>query len=133
MMNDRDVVWHVPYDTRAIRATTLILGALVLIAGVASAQRAPLKIGMANGLALYLDEQKQRLAGREVKLIVEDTEAKPATALTKARALLGGPLATAEGYAVMPYIESRKINRASEIFWRSITIAPRLLDDLVRA
>lgn len=115
------------------RRVTPIIAALLLAASAeAWAQRGPIKIGlfvpltgplaangkeMENGLKLYLDEQGSRLAGREVKLFVEDTEAKPATALTKARALiesqgvqlLVGPLSTAEAYAVLPYIESRKM------------------------
>src|SRR5207244_639026 len=61
--------------------------------------------------------RRLRVAGRDDKLFAEDTEAKPATALTKARALiesqgvqlLVGPLSTAEAYAVLPYIEARKI------------------------
>src|SRR5262249_59470625 len=76
---------------------------VLLVAGSAMGQRAPIKIGlfvpltgplaangkeMVNGLSLFFTEQGNRLAGREVKLIVEDTEAKPATALTKARALV---------------------------------------------
>jgi branched-chain amino acid transport system substrate-binding protein len=116
----------------SIRLAALALVALSLIVGVASAQRGPIKIGMlsplsgplaangkemVNGLTLYLDEQKNKLAGRDVQLIVEDTEAKPSTALTKARALiegqgiqvLVGPLATAEGYAVVPYLQTRKM------------------------
>ena len=109
----------------------LTLPALVAVSPVA-AQRGPITIGlfvpltgplaangkeMANGLSLFLDEQGQRLAGREVRLVIEDTEAKPATALTKARALveshgvhvLVGPLTTTEAYAVLPYIESSKV------------------------
>ncbi len=110
-----------------------VLTALALAASSSvSAQRGPIKIGlfvpltgplaangkeMENGFSLYLDEQGQRLAGREVRLTVEDTEGKPATALTKARSLvesqgvhvLVGPLSTAEAYAVLPYIEARKI------------------------
>jgi ABC-type branched-subunit amino acid transport system substrate-binding protein len=35
-------------------------------------------------------KQNYRLAGREIKLLVEDDEAKPATGLTKARALVEG-------------------------------------------
>ena len=116
---------------RALAASVL---AALLLAGGSSvwAQRGPIKIGlfvpltgplaangkeMENGFTLFLDEQGRRLAGREVQLTIEDTEAKPATALTKARALvesqgvhvLVGPLSTAEAYAVLPYIESRKI------------------------
>jgi branched-chain amino acid transport system substrate-binding protein len=115
---------------RALAAALLV--AVVLIGGLAQAQRGPIKIGlfvpltgplaangkeMENGFTLYLDEQGQRLAGREVRLTVEDTEGKPATALTKARSLvesqgvhvLVGPLSTAEAYALLPYIEARKI------------------------
>jgi branched-chain amino acid transport system substrate-binding protein len=114
------------------RLTTLVLaGVLLVAAGAGWAQRGPVKIGllvpltgplaangkeMANGLALFLEEQGQRLAGREVRLTVEDTEAKPATALTKTRALiesqgvhvLVGPLSTAEAYGVLPFINARK-------------------------
>jgi branched-chain amino acid transport system substrate-binding protein len=110
----------------------LLVGLLLAGGPLAWAQRGPIKIGllvpltgplaangkeMENGFRLFLDEQGQKLAGREVRLGVEDTEAKPATALTKARALvesqgvhvLVGPLSTAEGYALLPFIESRKI------------------------
>jgi branched-chain amino acid transport system substrate-binding protein len=117
-----------------MRALAASLLAALLLAGGGGvwAQRGPIKIGlfvpltgplaangkeMENGFTLFLDEQGRRLAGREVQLTVEDTEAKPATALTKARALvesqgvhvLVGPLSTAEAYAVLPYIEARKI------------------------
>jgi branched-chain amino acid transport system substrate-binding protein len=113
-------------------ATLVLTALLVITAGSAWGQRGPIKIGlfvpltgplaanakeMVNGLTLFLGEHGNRLAGREVRVIVEDTEAKPATALTKARALveshgvhvLVGPLSTAEAYAVLPYIEARKI------------------------
>src|SRR5919204_5907341 len=108
-----------------LAAATVVLAAFVL-AGTGStwAQRGPIKIGMfvpltgplaangkemVNGLTLFLDEQGKRLAGREVQLLVEDSEGKPATALTKVRALvesqgvhmLVGPLSTAEAYAVL--------------------------------
>src|SRR5204863_308486 len=96
------------------------------------AQKGPIKIGMLvpqtgplaangkdmiNGFELFFEEQKYRLAGREVKFIVEDDEGKPATGITKARGLvesqgvhlLTGPLSAAVGYAVSPYIESKKI------------------------
>src|SRR3989441_12759192 len=96
------------------------------------AQRGPIKVGllvpttgplsangkdMINGLELFFDEQQYRLAGREVKLIVEDDEGKPATGLTKARSLVEsqnvhmvlGPLSAAVGYAVAPYIDGKKV------------------------
>src|SRR5256712_608958 len=119
--------------TTARRVTALVVAGVLLAAGVSAwAQRGPIKIGlfvpltgplaangkeMANGFRLFLEEQGQRLAGREVRLTVEDTEAKPATALTKVRALvesqgvhvLVGPLSTAEAYAILPYIEARKV------------------------
>jgi branched-chain amino acid transport system substrate-binding protein len=114
------------------RLTSLMVAALVVAGGSASAQRGPIKIGMfvpltgplaangkemVNGLTLFLDEQGKRLAGRDVQLLVEDSEGKPATALTKVRALLEsqgvhmlvGPLSTAEAYAVLGYIDGHKI------------------------
>src|SRR5439155_1724895 len=72
---------------------------------------------MINGFELFFEEHKYRLAGREIKFIVEDDEGKPATGITKARGLvegqgvhlLTGPLSAAVGYAVSPYIESKRI------------------------
>src|SRR2546428_12459010 len=108
--------------TTARRVTALVVAGVLLAAGVSAwAQRGPIKIGMfvpltgplaangkemVNGLTLFLDEQGKRLAGREVQLLIEDSEGKPATALTKVRALLEsqgvhmlvGPLSTAEAY-----------------------------------
>src|SRR5213593_1863927 len=89
---------------RKIVAATLVMAAL-LLAGVwgAWAQKGPIKVGllvpttgplsangrdMINGLTLFLEEQGNRLAGREIKLIIEDDEGKPATGLTKARGLV---------------------------------------------
>jgi len=65
---------------------------------------------MNNGFALYLDEVGGSFAGAKVKLIVEDTEAKPPVAVRKAEKLVlqdkvhmlvGGLLASA-GYALAP-------------------------------
>src|SRR5262249_20845369 len=63
---------------------------------------------MVDGLNMYLEEMKSDFAGAKVKLIVEDSQAKPDTAVTRAKKLtlqdkvhilLGGVLAT-EGYAI---------------------------------
>jgi branched-chain amino acid transport system substrate-binding protein len=109
---------------------TLVASA-VSIGGV-SAQKGPIKIGfivsltgpfapngrdMANAFEMYLDENKYRLAGREVKLITEDDEGKPATGLTKARGLVEsqnvhvivGPISAAIGYAIAPYVDGKKV------------------------
>jgi branched-chain amino acid transport system substrate-binding protein len=65
---------------------------------------------MLNGLNLYLDKVNSDLGGAKVKLIVEDSQAKPDLAVTKARKLIledhvqmfvGGVLAS-EGYALAP-------------------------------
>lgn len=119
------------------RAAVLVVVALGLV-GLWSARRGsaaekgPIKIGflypqsgplaangkdMANGMALFLDERKNKLAGREVQLLVEDDEGKPATGLTKTRSLvegqginvLVGPLSAAVGYAVAPYLTEKKV------------------------
>jgi branched-chain amino acid transport system substrate-binding protein len=112
---------------------SLILVALLLPLGSGVwGQKGPIKVGllvpqtgplaangkdMINGLQLYFEEQGNRLAGREIKLIIEDDEGKPATGLTKARGLveeqavhvLMGPLSAAIGYAVAPYIDGKKV------------------------
>jgi branched-chain amino acid transport system substrate-binding protein len=111
---------------------TLVIAAIALVAvTTARGQKGPVKLGllvpqtgplaangkdMINGLQLFLEEHQARLAGREIKLIIEDDEGKPATRLTKARSLvesqgvnvLMGPLSAAVGYALSPYIESKK-------------------------
>jgi len=65
---------------------------------------------MVDGLKLYLEETNGDFADAKVKLILEDSQAKPDTAVTKAKKLilqdkvhmlLGGVLAT-EGYAIAP-------------------------------
>ncbi len=110
----------------------LVAGLLLLAPAWSWAQKGPIKVGllvpqtgplaangkdMINGIELFLEEQKYRLAGREIKLIIEDDEGKPATGLTKARSLVEGqgvhlvtgPLSAAVGYAVAPYIDSKKV------------------------
>ena len=65
---------------------------------------------MVNGFKMYLDQKKNNFGGAKVKFIVEDTVAKPDTAVTKAKKLIlqdkvkmfiGGLLASA-GYALAP-------------------------------
>ena len=91
---------------RRLLAVTLALVVSALILGAPAAgwaQKGPIKVGlilpetgplaangkdMANGLQLFFEEQGWRLAGREIKLITEDDEGKPATGLSKARSLV---------------------------------------------
>ena len=107
--------------------------ALVLAGETATwAQKGPIKVGllvpqtgplaangkdMINGFELFFEQVNYRLAGREIKLIIEDDEGKPATGLTKARGLVEGqgvhlvtgPLSAAIGYAVAGYVDSKKV------------------------
>ena len=112
----------------------LVALALVLAAGTLAArqQAGPIRLGFTvplsgpsaqngrdilDGLLLYLEEIGYRAAGREIELIVEDTEGIPAVALTKTRKLveadevhlMGGALLASTGYALAPYIESMQI------------------------
>jgi branched-chain amino acid transport system substrate-binding protein len=72
---------------------------------------------MLSGLKFYLKQQGGMVAGRKVVLISEDTEAKPAVALTKVRKLvekdgvhiLMGGLMASTGYALQPYVDGKKI------------------------
>ena len=115
-----------------VLALLALIALALVVAGPGAAQKGPIKIGfvtsqsgplaangkdMINGLELYLEEQGGKLAGREVKLIIEDDEGKPATGLTKVRGLvegqgihvLIGPVSAAIGYAIAPYVDQKKI------------------------
>lgn len=115
-----------------VLALLALVALALVVAGPGAAQKGPIKIGfvtsqsgplaangkdMINGLELYLEEQGGKLAGREVKLIIEDDEGKPATGLTKVRGLvegqgihvLIGPVSAAIGYAIAPYVDQKKI------------------------
>jgi branched-chain amino acid transport system substrate-binding protein len=71
---------------------------------------------MTNGFKMYLDEVNSNFAGAKVNLIVEDSQGKPDTAVTKAKKLIledhvqllvGGVLAP-EGYALAPVSTAEK-------------------------
>jgi branched-chain amino acid transport system substrate-binding protein len=117
---------------KVLMVLVAVLAVALVMAGSAPAQKGPIKIGLVtpltgglapngkdteNGLKLFLEEQGGKIAGREVKLFVEDDEGKPATGLTKARALvesqgihlLFGPVSAAVGYAIAPYVDSKKL------------------------
>ncbi len=110
---------------------SLLIGG-VLAAGLASNVRAEeLRVGflaprtgiftaigtdMLNGFQMYLDEHKGMLGGDTVKLIVEDTQGKPDTAVAKAKKLilqdkvhmLVGGLLASTAYALGPVSTSEK-------------------------
>lgn len=114
-------------------ATLLVAMGFTAVGIPSSAQAAePIKIGffaplsgfaaqtgkdMLTGLKFYLKQQGGKVAGREIILISEDTEAKPAVALTKVRKLvekdgvhiLMGGLMASTGYALQPYVDGKKI------------------------
>ena len=72
---------------------------------------------MTDGFNLFWEEVGNKVAGREVKVIVEDSDPEPTGALTKVRRLVeqekvhtvAGGLLAATGYAIAPYIEQNKI------------------------
>src|SRR5437868_14273268 len=87
------------------RLLVLLLLAVVAAGAPVWAQKGPIKIGMLvpqtgplaangkdmiNGFELFFEEQKYRLAGREVKFIIDDDEGKQATGITKAFGLVEG-------------------------------------------
>src|ERR1700686_1190953 len=71
---------------------------------------------MTNGFKMYLDEVNSNFTGAKVNLIIEDSQGKPDTAVTKAKKLIledhvqllvGGVLAP-EGYALAPVSTAEK-------------------------
>lgn len=118
-----------------MRRTRALLVALALVATAGTflvRAQGPIRVGflaplsgpyaqtgrdILNGFQLYLDEIQHRAAGRPIELIIEDSEAVPAVALTKARKLverdevhlMTGALLSSTGYALAPYIDSVQI------------------------
>ncbi len=99
---------------------------------VSSLAKDPIKIGffapltgfaaqtgkdMLSGLKFYLEQQNYKVAGRSIVLLMDDTEGKPAVAMTKVRRLverdgvhvLIGGLMASTGYALKPYVDRKKI------------------------
>src|SRR5262249_25080934 len=72
---------------------------------------------MVDGFQMYLDEVKSDFGGASVKFIVEDEQAKPDTAVTKAKKLilqdkvhmLVGGLLASSGYALAPVSTAEKV------------------------
>ena len=113
---------------------SMIVGLVIAIGAMPSSSLAkdPIKLGffapltgfaaqtgrdMLSGVEVYIKEVGPEVAGRPIKLITEDSEAKPAVALTKVRKLVekdgchvifGGLLAST-GYALQPYVDKKKI------------------------
>jgi branched-chain amino acid transport system substrate-binding protein len=115
------------------RAGLMLTGACLALGAVVapSAAQEELRIGviapmtgpfaqvgtdMTNGFKMYLDETNSTFAGAKVNLIIEDSQGKPDTAVTKAKKLIledhvqmivGGVLAP-EGYALAPVSTAEK-------------------------
>jgi branched-chain amino acid transport system substrate-binding protein len=115
-----------------IKSAGAAAGLAALPAPFARAQAEPIRIGlltvktgplasggidMEKGLALYMRERNNTLAGRKCEVIVADTGGVPATARTKTQELveknkvqvLIGPLAAFEALAIDDYIRAHSI------------------------
>lgn len=114
----------------ALLAVAVLIGVAAL--DPAGAQKGSIKIGflapmtggaaqigkdMTNGLAMWLEENGNQIAGRKVEVIVEDTQGQPNIALTKLQKLvesdkvhvLAGGLFAHVGYALAPKVDALKI------------------------
>lgn len=121
-------------NRRTFLQTTAGVGATLALPGIALAQGAgePIRLGlmtvktgplasggidMEHGLAMYLAERSNTLAGQKVELFVADTGGSPATATSKIQELvelnkiqaLIGPLAAFEALAIDGYLRAQKI------------------------
>ena len=121
---------------KKLSALVVGLAVAVLVSGVAvvaQTSREPIKIGLLNpitgplavngsevneGIKLYWeDEMGSQVAGRQVRLIVEDDEGKPDVGLTKTRKLVEsdrvhlilGPVSSAVAIAFRDYVHERKV------------------------
>src|SRR3974390_918760 len=72
---------------------------------------------MVDGFKMYLDEKKDKFGSADVKFLVEDEQAKPDTAVTKAKKLIlqdkvhmiAGGLLASTGYALAPVSTAEKV------------------------
>jgi branched-chain amino acid transport system substrate-binding protein len=72
---------------------------------------------MRDGFKLYLDEIKNKVAGREILFLTEDDEGKPEVGLVKTKKLvekdqvhiLAGIISSAVAYAVRDYVTEKKV------------------------
>ena len=115
------------------RALPGVLASLALALSIpAKAQNEPIRVGfltvksgalaaggrqMEEGLALFLKEHRNTIAGRKVELFTADTAGQPAVTKTKAQELVErdkvqviiGPLAAFEALAIDDYIRQAKV------------------------
>src|SRR5438552_4206855 len=125
-------------NTKRIVHLLVLAVVVVLIAAPtvpAQAPKEPIRIGVLNsitgplavngteineGIRLYWeDEMSNQVAGRQVRLIVDDDEAKPEVGLTKTKKLtesdkahvILGPVSSAIALAMREYVHERKIPR----------------------
>src|SRR5204863_9184572 len=96
---------------------------------------------MVDGFNMYLEELNGELAGAKVKLIVEDSQAKPDTAVTRAKKLalqdkvhlLVGGLLASSGYALAPVSTAEKtvyvvpVSAADDLTQRDLAKYPYLV------
>jgi len=112
----------------------MIVGLVIAMGAIPSSSQAkdPIKLGffapltgfaaqtgrdMLSGVELYMKQAGPEVAGRKIELITEDSEAKPAVALTKVRKLVEkdgchvvfGGLMASTGYALQPYVDGKKV------------------------
>jgi branched-chain amino acid transport system substrate-binding protein len=118
--------------TLLLRIGPCLLGTSVALALSATAKAEELRIGfvaptsgifaqvgkdMVDGFKMYLDEHHNKFGSADVKFIVEDEQAKPDTAVTKAKKLilqdkvhmLVGGLLASSGYALAPVSTAEKV------------------------
>jgi len=109
-----------------------VLLALAVTAASVQAQPKPIKVGILtelsgslgttgtnerDGFPLYLKKTGGKLGGHPVQTVIEDTASDPATAISKVQKLvesdnvdvLLGPIGSATGAAIKPYVTSHKI------------------------
>jgi branched-chain amino acid transport system substrate-binding protein len=103
----------VPASVRAAGGEPIRIGLLTVKTGPLASGGIDMEVGM----AMYLKERNNMLAGRPVQLIVADTGGVPATARVKTQELveknnvhvLVGPLAAFEALAIDDYITEKQI------------------------
>ena len=132
-----------------LRALTLAVALLtILVPSFATSQGGPVKIGLllpytgplsiqgqdtTKGFELYLAKLGGKVAGREIQVLKEDTEAKPDVGLTKIKKLIerdrvdvvAGPVNSAVVLAIRSYVHEQGVPLVVPVaFTRALTAPP---------
>ncbi len=139
-----------------VRRILTFVSLMLLIAGTATAQSGPVKIGLllpytgplgiqgveaTKGFELYMNKLGMKAGGRAIQVVKEDTEAKPDVGLTKIKKLIEsdkvdfvvGPVSSVVALAIRNYVNDQGVPLIVPVaFSRALTAPPQTSPSIFR-